>query len=244
MLMGETPRGAAGNGGAVAPLPAVDLIRDRILDLTLQPGARIDDKLLMSQFGLGRTPTREAFNRLAAEGLIVIQRNKGATVRPLDIAHVGQFFDAYGASERLVGYFCRTREPALAAELRAIEAQYERADAGGRYLEVTRLNAEFHGRLARASGNEYLCDFAGRLYNHARRLSYFIHLIPGEANRDLGAMQEAITGHHQEIIAAVEAHDNDALVRVLTLHAGFFHHWVMEAISVNRGLSAPLPARL
>src|SRR5579871_1515393 len=118
---------------------AVEIIRSRILDLTLAPGTRIDDKLLMKRFGMGRTPAREAFNHLAAEGLITIQRNKGAFVRPLDLADVRPFFDAYAASERIVGFFCRTDDPRLVDELEEIERQYETALGKRDYLEVTRL---------------------------------------------------------------------------------------------------------
>ena len=57
---------------------AVDTIRNRILDMTLVPGSRIDAPLLMKQFKLSRTPAREALNRLAAEGLVVLHANRGA----------------------------------------------------------------------------------------------------------------------------------------------------------------------
>ena len=44
----------------------MDTIRDRILDLTLAPGSRIDEKLLMERFRLSRTPARDALNTLLA----------------------------------------------------------------------------------------------------------------------------------------------------------------------------------
>jgi len=223
---------------------AVDVIRDHILNLSLAPGARIDDRLLMERFGMGRTPAREAFSRLAAEGFIIIQRNKGAFVRPLDIQQVREFFDAYCASERLVGFFCETRDPDLADDLRAIEASYEAVSKDAMYLDMTRLNSEFHKRIAAATGNEYISDFAHRLYNHARRLSYFIYLMPGERRPGLKGMQESIKGHHEDIITAIETQNNEELIRVLTQHAELFHHWIMEAIGAIRGLQAPLPIKM
>ena len=84
--------GAAGSAPPPERLPvrsltevAVETIRDRILDLTLRPGLRIDEKLLMERFRLSRTPAREALNRLMAEGLVEMQANKGTFVRPLDV---------------------------------------------------------------------------------------------------------------------------------------------------------------
>ncbi|MGI9334044.1 MAG: GntR family transcriptional regulator, partial [Gammaproteobacteria bacterium] len=81
---------------------ATDTIRDRILDLSIEPGQRIDEKLLMERFNLSRTPVREALNRLATDGLVEIQSNRGAFVRPLDVRHIRQLFDAYIATERMV----------------------------------------------------------------------------------------------------------------------------------------------
>lgn len=235
------PADVVASGRGTRAKSPVDLIRDNILNLNLAPGVRVDDKLLMEKFGMGRTPAREAFNRLATEGFIVIQRNKGAYVRPLDIEQVREFFDAYCASERLVGFFCRTSDIHLVEDLRGIEAEYETVSKESHYLDMTRLNSEFHKRIAMASGNEYISDFANRLYNHARRLSYFIYLMPSEPQRDLQGMQRSIVGHHDDVIAAIAKHDNSELIRTLTLHAEFFHHWIMQAIGVIRGLRAPLP---
>jgi len=227
--------------GASLTETAVEIIRSRILDLTLAPGTRIDDRLLMKRFGMGRTPAREAFNRLAAEGLITIQRNRGAFVRPLDLADVRPFFDAYAASERLVGFFCRTDDAGLAEDLRAIEGQYEAPLAGGDFLEVTRMNAAFHRRIAAATGNEYIRDFAVRLYNHARRLSYLTYHATSGADGRRG-MQERIVADHGAVIQAIARHDNDALIDVLTRHAQFFHERILQAVGLVRGFAAPLPA--
>lgn len=220
---------------------ATSIIRDRILDLTLRPGSRIDDRMLMDRFGMGRTPAREAFNRLAAEGLIIIQRNKGAFVRPLDIQHIRQFFDAYIASERVVGYYCRIGDSDLAAALSTVERDYQAAYAKHRFLEMTQQNARFHGRIAVATQNEYIAEHALRLYNHARRLSYFIYLTETNFIQDLHEMQDHIRADHDDIIGTVRKGDNTKLVDILTRHAGLFHTHVMRVISNTRGESSPLP---
>lgn len=232
-----SPRGQKEKGSSLTD-SAVEIIRDRILDLTLAPGIRIDDKLLMKQFGMGRTPAREAFNRIAAEGLIVIQRNRGAFVRPLDIQHVRQLFDAYGAMERLIGHLCRTSQPGLLVDLQDIEHQYEALQQGRNYLDMTRLNSAFHKRVAAATENEYIIGFSTELYNHARRLSYFIYLTMGFQNTD--AMQRQIVDHHRDILEAVERHDNAVLIERLTLHAVFFHRSIIDSLGGTRGFTAPV----
>lgn len=225
-------------GSSTHTASAVEIIRDRILDLTLAPGDRIDDKLLMEQFGMGRTPAREAFNRLAAEGLIIIQRNRGAFVRPMDIQHVRQLIDAYGAMERLIGHFCNVRQPGLVDELEQIERLYEKSQRTTNYLDMTRLNSELHKRLAAATENEYIINFSTELYNHARRLSYFIYLTMGFQNTE--TMQAQIIDHHQDIIEAVAKGDNELLVERLTVHARFFHESIVDSFNSVRGFAAPV----
>lgn len=225
-------------GAASLTESAVEIIRDRILDLTLAPGIRIDDKLLMKQFGMGRTPAREAFNRIAAEGLIIIQRNRGAFVRPLDIQHVQQLFDAYGAMERLIGHFCRIGQPGLLEDLAEIERRYEASQLRPDYLEMTKLNSAFHKRLAGATENEYIVSFSTELYHHARRLSYFIYLTMGFKNTE--TMQTRIVDHHRDIIDAVKRQDNALLIERLTHHAVFFHESIMNSLGGVRGFTTPV----
>ena len=227
--------------GASHTEAAVRIIRDRILDLTLPPGSRIDDQLMMRRFRMGRTPAREAFNRLSAEGLIVIQRNRGAFVRPIDLAHVQQFFDAYIASERLVGYFCRLDDASLAGDLQAIQADYLRAYAKREFDQMTRMNARLHGRIAIATRNEYVAENAFRLYNHARRLSYFVSVMEKDFFRGLHETQAMIRADHTRILEVVRRRDNVRLVDILTRHAGMFHDRVMRIAGSTRGAGAPLP---
>jgi DNA-binding GntR family transcriptional regulator len=234
-VAGEAPRDTSYTEAAVR------IIRDRILDLTLAPGSRIDDGLMMDRFGMGRTPAREAFNRLSAEGLIVIQRNRGAFVRPIDIAHVQQFFDAYIASERVVGYFCRPDDPGLDEDLKAIQREYMRNYDSRHFPRMAQLNARFHARIALSSRNEYVAENAFRLYNHARRLTFFVATMEKGFIPELHETQDLIRADHDDIIAMVRRGDREALITILTRHAGLFHNRVMRAISKTRGEGAPVP---
>lgn len=232
---------AAGPNGSQ---DAAIIIRNRILDLSLPPGSRIDDRLLMERFNMGRTPAREAFNRLASEGLIVMQRNRGAFVRPMDIVHIRQFFDAYIASERIVGYYCRLDDPTLERDLMAIQREYLRAYAKKQFQRMTHLNGHLHGRIAVATHNEYVAENALRLYNHARRLSYFVSLIEQDFIPCLHETQAMIRADHEDIIETVRRKVSGKLVDILSRHAAMFHSRIMRVISKTSGENAPLPVPL
>lgn len=223
---------------------AIIIIRNRILDLTLPPGSRIDDRLLMDRFNMGRTPAREAFNRLSSEGLIIIQRNRGAFVRPMDILHIRQFFDAYIASERIVGYYCRLDDATLERDLRAIQLEYLGAYSGRQFQKMTHLNARLHARIAVATRNEYVAENALRLYNHARRLSYFVSILEQDFIPDLHETQAMIKADHDDIIRTVGKKAGGKLVDILTRHAAMFHSRIMRMISKSSGETAPLPVSL
>src|SRR2546423_14208995 len=64
---------------------AFHAIREMIVSLELRPGAVIDERSLMQQLGIGRTPTREALRRLAQEGLVEVYPRRGMFVTSVEI---------------------------------------------------------------------------------------------------------------------------------------------------------------
>ena len=219
---------------------AVDTIRDRILDLTLAPGSRIDEKLLMQQFGLSRTPAREALNRLAAEGLVEIQPNRGAYVRPLSLAHFKQFFDAYHAAERLIAFYCNFADPGLVEDMEKIQRRHSAAVAEDRFLEVTATNAAFHLRIAAATANDYIHDFSARLHNQGRRLAYLVYQTEAQETPVLRRQQSRIIAEHEAVIDAIRDQDRERLIEVITDHAKRFQQRIARFVEHSRGSEFPL----
>src|SRR5258708_7152479 len=72
---------------------AYQRLRDMIVTLQLAPGALINEAALMDELALGRTPIREALQRLAYEGLVVLQPRRGAFVGSLSIVDLQQIFE-------------------------------------------------------------------------------------------------------------------------------------------------------
>lgn len=239
----KRPTGAAPGNGEQPDLSltgaAVNVIRDRILDLTLPPSARIDETLLAERFALSRTPAREALNRLAAEGLVQIQHNRGAIVRPLDLANVHELFEAYFLCERIVGFLCKTGQPGLLSDLRSLDKEYHAYAKQRNYLGMTRINANLHIRLAQSTENEYVLGFAERLHNQARRVSYYIFLADRDASQ-YAAHQRKVTSDHAKIISAVEDGDNRELVRLLTAHASLFQDRIKAVIDASSAAEWPI----
>ena len=61
-------------------------LRNRILQLELAPGKDLDEASFSNHYGLSRTPLREVFQKLAGEGFISVEPNRGAVVSAMDLA--------------------------------------------------------------------------------------------------------------------------------------------------------------
>lgn len=219
---------------------AVGVIRDRILDLTLAPGQRVNEKMLMERFGLSRTPAREALNRLATEGLIEIRRHQGAYVHALDLSHVRQFFDAYVAAERLVGFLCVTEQAGLVEQLERLQALYHESQEAADYRLTSARNAAFHTRLAEATENDYIAGFAARLHNLGRRVSFYNYTHEENREHTFRVLGARIDVEHEAIIGHVRDGDNAALTETLTLHAMAFRDRIMRAFLRVRTVGFPV----
>ena len=154
---------------------ATNAIRDRILDLSLPPGSSIDNKWLVNNLKLSRTPIREALNRLAAEGLIRFEANHGVFVHPLDITEINQLMDAYAVAERISAFYCDFSDPGLLADVVRMQAEQRRASREHRFLDASYWTAGFRLRIAETSRNHHLLEFYRRTINHSRRLSCLIY---------------------------------------------------------------------
>jgi DNA-binding GntR family transcriptional regulator len=148
-------------------------LRSLILTLELEPGFALSESTLMKRYGWGRTPLREAFQRLAEQGLLQIAPQHGAIVTPLNLFDFVELMDAMslviGAAASLA---CKRLSDEEINKLDELAAQGENAAASGDYERLSELDYEFHSVLAQATGNHYLRDYLLRLHQNARRFNY------------------------------------------------------------------------
>lgn len=199
---------------------ALDLMRSKIIDLTLEPGSRIDEPLLIKRFKLGRTPAREAINRLVAEGLVNIVPNRGGTyVRSLDFREIGEVVAAQQLAESILAQLCRFDDATLVRDLQAIQDRYVREVAQRAYLGITSVNEEFHLRMHRSIGNSFFFEFAQSTHRHVRRLLVLIYKMEEAEGGVLDDQFEQNLEEHRQIIEAIRQRDRDRLKDLLPAHA-------------------------
>jgi DNA-binding GntR family transcriptional regulator len=131
-----------------------ELLRQRIFSRELEPGSWIDELKLAEEYGISRTPLREALKVLAAEGLVTMKVRRGAYVTEvsqkdlIDVYHLLSLLESDAA-----GMVARTATDADLVELQALHAELEAAaDDADRFFTV---NERFHMRLLELANNRW-----------------------------------------------------------------------------------------
>jgi DNA-binding GntR family transcriptional regulator len=228
-----------GSGGTPSQTDAaVERIRSLIIDLELAPGSRIDEPLLLSEYGFGRTPAREAINRLAAEGFVNIAPNRGGTfVRKLDLEEIREIVTAQQLAETIVGNLCRLDDEGLVADLVAIQRRYKEKVHQRRYLDITELNQQFHLRMHQTISNSFAYEFARSTHRHVRRLNVLLYQLEASDHELHEARFEENLREHEAIIDAVRTCDRDTLRTLCPAHARKTHDRLVQIL--KRGTVDP-----
>jgi len=188
-----------------------DNLRRAIIHGEFKPGERISEKALCEQFGVSRTPVREALKILSAEGLIQLNQNRGAAVTQLTARDIEDAFPVMGALEALAGELAaRNATDAQIERLQALQsrmtAMFSRGDRKG-YFKV---NEEIHQLILTAADNALLARLMCSVSAQVRRARYQANLSP---ERWAAAVAE-----HEEILQAFTERNGPKLSRLLKAH--------------------------
>src|SRR3989338_7128854 len=122
-----------------------DALRDSIMQGQLKPGVKISEPALASQFGISRTPVREAFRQLDSEGFLQVLPRRGARVAPLSEKDVREFYEIKALLEGQAARLATSRlsENEL-GRMDLIKDQMEKAHHQNHQKRVFHLHNEFH----------------------------------------------------------------------------------------------------
>ncbi len=152
---------------------AYHLLEEKIVTLQLEPGEVLSEQFLAQQLGIGRTPIREALQRLAREGLIVILPRKGILVSENNPRKQFLVLEARREIERLLARAgAQRRTPEQAGTLRTIAEGMERAAETNDDIAFMRLDRELNRTIAAAAHNEFASRAMGLLQGLSRRFWY------------------------------------------------------------------------
>ena len=175
---------AAASGSAAARVYAH--VKERLLDGTFPGGSLLSENELSQQLGLSRTPVRQAFVQLEAEGLLELYPKRGALVVPVAASEIEDVFEARLLVEEHCARRAANAGARLVADLEPLIAEQEQAVARGAtgMAEFARADRHFHRAIVHAAGNAILTRLYDALRDRQQRIATVsLARNPGDAER-------------------------------------------------------------
>ena len=185
-------------------------IKHRILTGQLTPGQALVETELAAQFGVSKTPVREALKTLAGTGLVVMNQYKGVTVRMVDADMAREVYDV----RLLLEPEALRRSVQRSYSLDTARDALERADAATDTAQRSLANREFHRSLYVRCGNPLL----GRMLDEDRDQAALVSAVAWAANPSW----EREATEHREILRLALEGDSDGAARALHSHIASF----------------------
>jgi DNA-binding GntR family transcriptional regulator len=186
-------------------------LRQLILTLQIDPGLSVTEASLINRYGWGRTPLREAFQRLAEQSLLQIIPHHGVVVTPLSVF---EFVEVMDAMAMVIGPAASLAcKHITEAELHQVEQNVELSNNAASKLDfiaVATQDYEFHQLLAAGTGNRYLCRYLVHLHQVAMRFNLASWKRDSSAGYSLN--------EHLRILGALRLHDEDQTRSIMLEH--------------------------
>ncbi|GGE46254.1 GntR family transcriptional regulator [Agaricicola taiwanensis] len=203
-------------------------LEEMILEGTLKPGEKLDEVALAAEFGVSRTPVREAIQRLVAIGLVEPQPRRGPVVTVLPLPKLIGMFELMAEFDILAARLAARR--ATEEEREHLRDVLERSrKAIDDPIGYTRLNREFHASIYSASHNDYLEALANRTWKQLQPFRNFRLEQPERLRESLS--------QHEQILEALLAYDADEAA------ARMRHHVRIGGMIADFVLTMPEAAR-
>ncbi|MEN9645014.1 MAG: hypothetical protein RL238_1683 [Actinomycetota bacterium] len=203
-------------------------IRHMIVRLDLAPGDVIREDELQTTLGLGRTPIREALQRLVRDQFVTVIPRRGMYVSGIDVSELGLLYETRATLEPFaMRLACVRGQQHHWDEMESVLAQADAASTPDELIAIDRRCREI---VWEAADNRFLTDTLDMLYAQSDRLW---HLYLGDV-ADLHLMIQ----EHREILDALQAGDADRAAELIEAHMRAFDEQIRSA--VQRRLASPL----
>ncbi len=207
---------------------AYQQLRAMIVRLDYAPGDVLREDEIRARIGIGRTPVREALQRLAREHFVTVIPRRGMFVSGIDVSELSMLFETRTVLEPYAARLAATR--GTAAHWGEMEAELTATDSTSDANALMDIDRRCHEILWEAADNRFLLDTLDMLYAQSDRL-WHLHLA------DITYMGEAIDEHHR-ILAFLRAGDGENAATLLEQHVSAFDAQIRAA--VTKGLESPL----
>jgi DNA-binding GntR family transcriptional regulator len=187
---------------------AYSILEEMIVTLKLAPGKAVSEQRLSQALGIGRTPIREALQRLARERLVTILPRRGIIVSEINVRSQLRLLEVRREVERLVARSAARRAlPDERARFAEIARIFEQAAKANDETTFIRIDREFNELCSKVARNEFAAGAMGLMHSLSRRF-WFIHYKQA-ADMPLTAKL------HADIARAISKGNQDAAAKAL-----------------------------
>lgn len=185
-----------------------ETIRFQIIKNDLKPGEFLNEKKLMTQFKIGRTPLREIFQQLQRDKLINMIPRQGTVVTPIDFKDLREIVEIRRGLEALVGQLAvirmKTEHIDYLKEILKKAATSYNQDDDATLLEIAGYDMAFHDCMLEAINNTRLKEMLYEQHNAMGRLGFQMGLNKEDFHAQLMQLQDVVTGLEEKNIEKVQ----------------------------------------
>lgn len=204
-------------------------LRRAILTGELDPGERLMEIHLANQFGVSRTPVREAIRMLEQEGLVTLRPARGAVVSSISAESVKDVLEVRRAMDVLCAQLAckRITGEALASLKTACDEFKKAAEAHDRSItNIAACDVALHDIILEATGNRRLKQLVNNLSEQMYRYRF-------EYLKDADIYSQLVR-EHSAIYEAIAARDEEAAATACGIHIDNQEHAIMKQIALSK----------
>jgi DNA-binding GntR family transcriptional regulator len=197
-------------------------IRERIVSLEMRPGSVVNEARLREDLKIGRTPIREALQRLARENLVKSVPHRGTFVTDVNITDLARITEVRVVLEAHAARLAA--EKLSSADRGAVQELLRVVERGGisDQRQLMQLDQQIHRMIYRASRNSFLEATLERYFNLSLRLWYLV------LDREV-RLREAVD-EHVELLRAILGGDGDLAEAIMRKHVVGFEREIRKVL--------------
>ncbi|WP_341299320.1 GntR family transcriptional regulator [Lysinibacillus sp. FSL H8-0500] len=204
---------------------AYEFIKERILEGIYQPSQKLIENDLSLEIGVSRNTVKKALLKLEQENLVVLEKNKGATIKSFSLDEINNFLKIREVLEGLIASDAAqniTEEDLQKLDKILMEMKNHLQNHD--FDAYSQSNLDFHEVIYNASHNQQAVDMVKIIKQQLKRLQFKTILVPG---RNENSLEE-----HRHILEALQNHDAEQAENYLKRHVENIRHTILNNYNV------------
>ena len=221
------PQTDFGEGALTLAERAYLRLREEIIRVELAPGTLLRDDDLMARMGIGRTPVREAVQRLHSDGFVTILPRRGTLVSEINITDLAAIYEVRMRLESWASQLAAQRATAEdRAEIEGLLAELAEVTSEDGFGPLLELDRRVHRFVYRCAKNQYLAKTLDLYHDLSLRILH----IAMKRYPSLTPRLEDVVHEQSMVLSAIARGDEETAERVATSHISKFEGAIRQVI--------------